>query len=101
MKPRAGPGWPVSSGEEGAVKAETGIVLRSMIAKVLCILLRNINYPMPSAGFPGGSVVKKSACNAGDPVQYLGWEDPLEKGMANHSSVLAWRIPWIKEPGEL
>ena len=27
-------------------------------------------------------------------VQYLGWEDPLEKGKANHSSILAWRIPW-------
>ena len=27
-------------------------------------------------------------------VQSLGWEDPLEKGMANHSSILAWRIPW-------
>ena len=31
-------------------------------------------------------------------VQFLGWEDPLEKGMATHSSILAWRIPW---PGEL
>jgi len=34
-------------------------------------------------------------------VQSLGWEDPLEKGMATHSSVLAWRIPWTEEPGEL
>ena len=33
-------------------------------------------------------------------VQSLGWEDPLEKGMAVHSSVLAWRIPWTNEPGE-
>ena len=32
-------------------------------------------------------------------VQSLGWEDPLEKGMATHSSILAWRIPWIEEPG--
>ena len=31
----------------------------------------------------------------------LGWEDPLEKGMATHSSSLAWRIPWTEEPGEL
>ena len=82
-------------------------------------------------GFPGSSVDKKSACNAGDPgikpgrfpgegigyplqyswtslvaqmvknppgiletwVQSLGWEDPLEEGMATHSSILAWRIP--------
>ena len=34
-------------------------------------------------------------------VQYLGWEDPLEKGMATHSSILAWRIPWTEEPGRV
>ena len=32
-------------------------------------------------------------------VRSLGWEDPLEEGMATHSSVLAWRIPWTEEPG--
>ena len=31
----------------------------------------------------------------------LGWEDPLEDGIATHSSILAWRIPWIEEPGGL
>ena len=34
-------------------------------------------------------------------IQSLGWEDPLEKGMATHSSILAWRIPWTEEPGRL
>ena len=34
-------------------------------------------------------------------VRYLGREDPLEKGKANHSSILAWRIPWAEEPGGL
>ena len=34
-------------------------------------------------------------------VRSLGWEDLLEKGMATHSSILAWRIPWTEEPGEL
>ena len=34
-------------------------------------------------------------------VQFLGWEDPPEKGMALHSSILAWRIPWTEEPGRL
>ena len=34
-------------------------------------------------------------------VQSLGWEDPLEKEMATHLSILAWRIPWTKEPGRL
>ena len=34
-------------------------------------------------------------------VQSLGWEDPLEEGMATHSSILTWRIPWTEEPGGL
>ena len=34
-------------------------------------------------------------------IQSLGWEDPLEEGMATHSSILAWRIPWTEEPGGL
>ena len=34
-------------------------------------------------------------------VQSLGWEDPLEKGMATHSSLLAWRIPWTEKLGRL
>ena len=34
-------------------------------------------------------------------VRFLGWEDPLEKGMATHFSILAWRIPWTEEPGRL
>ena len=34
-------------------------------------------------------------------VLFLGWEDPLEEGMATHSSILAWRIPWTEEPGRL
>ena len=32
-------------------------------------------------------------------VQFLRWEDPLEKGLATHSSILSWRIPWTEEPG--
>ena len=34
-------------------------------------------------------------------VHSLGWEDPLKKGMTTHSNILAWRIPWTKEPGRL
>ena len=34
-------------------------------------------------------------------VQSLGWKDPLEEGMATHSSILAWRIPWTEKPGRL
>ena len=49
-------------------------------------------------GFPSGSASKESACSAG---RSLGWEDLLEKGMAIRSSILAWRIAWTEEPGEL
>ena len=44
-------------------------------------------------GFPGGSDGKESACNSGDIGSVMGPEDPLEKGMITHSSILAWRIP--------
>ena len=54
-----------------------------------------------SGGFPGGSEVKASAWNAGDRVWSLGREDPLEKEMATHSSILVWRIPWREEPVRL
>ena len=49
-------------------------------------------------GFLCGSAGKESAYNAGDLGSTPGWEDPLEKGMAIHSSILTWRIPWTKEP---
>ena len=52
-------------------------------------------------GFPGGSDGKESACNAGDLGSIPGLEDPLEEGMAIHSSILAWKIPWTEEPGGL
>ena len=48
-------------------------------------------------GFPCSSVSKQSDCYAGD----LGRDDPLEKEMETHSSILAWRIPWTVEPGSL
>ena len=54
-------------------------------------------------GFPGGSDGKKFACNLVQEtqVQSLGQEDPLEKGMATHSSILAGRISWTEEPSGL
>ena len=45
--------------------------------------------------FPGGASGKETQ------VQSLGGEDPLEEGMATHSSILAWKIPWTEEPGQL
>ena len=50
---------------------------------------------------PNSSVGKESAGNAGDLGSILGREDPLEKEMATHSSILAWRILWTEEPGRL
>ena len=46
-------------------------------------------------GFPGDSAVQEIL------VRSLGWEDPLKKVMATHSSILAWRVPWTEEPGGL
>ena len=57
--------------------------------------------PPISGGFPGSSVVKNPLANAGTQVQLLDEEDPLEKKMATHSSILAWRIPWREETGRV
>ena len=51
--------------------------------------------------FPGGSVVKNLSTMQETGIQSLGGEDPLEKEMATHSSILAWEIPWAEEPGGL
>ena len=45
--------------------------------------------------------VKKPSTMQETWVRFLGWEDSLEEGMATHSSILAWRIPWTEEPGGL
>ena len=53
-------------------------------------------------GFQTALVVKNPPANAGDIkmwVQSLGQEDPLEKGIATHSSILAWKISWTEKPG--
>ena len=52
-------------------------------------------------GFPGGSVAKNLPAMQETQVQSLGREDPLEKGMATHFSMLAWRIPSTQEIGKL
>ena len=62
-------------------------------------LIRNFNVFF--GGFPCSSVGKESACNAKTQVWFLGWEDPMGKEMATHSSILAWRIPWTEKPGGL
>ena len=58
-------------------------------------------HVLKSVGFPGGSDGKESACNVGDKGSVLGSGRSLEEGMATHSSILAWRLPWTEEPGGL
>ena len=62
-------------------------------------VIRTYIYTLP--GFPGGSLVKNLPANIGDSGSVLGWEDPLEKGMETHSSILVWRISWTEETGRL
>ena len=64
------------------------------------VLNKMLSVKLP--GFTGGSVVKYPPAVPEMQemwIRYLGWEDPLEEGMATHSSILAWRIPWAEEPG--
>ena len=65
------------------------------------MLWRKIEEGLESRGFPGGSEVKASASNAGDPGSIPGLGRSLEKEMTTHSNILAWRIPWTEEPGGL
>ena len=81
----------------GSVSAKWTVVLKSGRKCLGLPLFLTTSYK----GFPGGSAGKESICNAGDLGSILGWEDPLEKGMATHSSVIAWEIPWTEETGGL
>ena len=64
---------------------------------IMCFISSNLSKKSLSNGSDG----KESACNDGDTSSIPGWEDPLQKGMATHSSILAWWIPWTEEPGGL
>ena len=54
---------------------------------------------MSTMVFPGAQTVKALPAMLETQVRSLGWEDPLEKGKATHSRILAWRITWTEEPG--
>ena len=60
-----------------------------------------IKYSVSNMGFPVAQTVQKLPAVQETWVRSPGWEDPLEKGMATHSGILAWRIPWTEEPGGL
>ena len=79
--------------------------LKHMIGKSYVLLLLKFMTLIYWKDFPGGPVVKNPAANAGDArdsgLEFLDQENPLEKKIAIHSSILAWEIPWTEEPGEL
>ena len=56
---------------------------------------------MSLGAFLVAQLVKNLPAMQETPVRFLGWEDPLEKGMATHSSIPAWRSPWTEEPDRL
>ena len=60
-----------------------------------------MSAPLPEMGFPDSSKGQESACNVGDLASIPGSERSMEEGMATHSSILAWRMPWAEEPGRL
>ena len=68
----------------------------TFVGKVMSLLFNMLSRLV--MGFPGGSEVKASASNAGDPGSIPGSGRSPEKEMVTHSSILAWRIPWMEKP---
>ena len=66
-----------------------------------CNIKDNGKILSTNLGFPGGSDSKESPAMQETQVRSLGQEDPLEKEMTTHSSILVWRISWTEEPGRL
>ena len=60
-----------------------------------------VRRKMSVPGGTGGKELPTNAVDIRDVGRHLGWEDSLEEGMATHSSIFAWRIPWTEEPGGL
>ena len=64
-------------------------------------LTKILTFDIFKEDFPVAQMVKNLPAMQETRVRFLGWEVPLEKGMAIHSSILAWRIPWTEKPGGL
>ena len=101
------PGGPVL----GCLVPTAGATVQSLVREIRSYMLcgsakkkkgkRKESYYTSLWGFPGGPDGKNSFAMQETWVRSLSWEDPVEKGMATHSSILAWRIPWTGEPGRL
>ena len=92
---------PESLGDRGVKTCEGWFSLRWRKARVRTRSQSQGFYNLVTWRFPGDSVLKDPPANAGDAGSTPGWGDPLKKGMATHSSVLAQEIPWTEEPGGL
>ena len=84
------------------------IILKMYLVKTcLCLFLfclggsTNVLCMHLQSFYTGCSVGKESACNVGDPSSIPGWGRSLEKKIATHSSIFAWKIPWTEDPGGL
>ena len=63
---------------------------------------KGVGYPLQDSWtLPGGLDGKEFSCSVADLGSTLNWEDPLEEGMATHSSILVWSMLWTEEPGGL
>ena len=89
-----------------SVSGNCSIFVASVLVFVDCLFYFSWNFPvsefwMTLGAFVMAQTVKHLPAMQETRVQSLGWEDPLEKEMAIHSSTLAWKIPWTEEPGRL
>ena len=94
--PVAGPGFPtllITSRER-----TSGPAFDTHLHQDSVLLPSNLPLGQSKYGMTNDSDGKESTCNAGGTGSILGLRRPLEKGMAIHASILAWRIPWTEEP---
>ena len=75
--------------------------LKLAVCVCLCVCIKKKKFHLEEMGFHGGSVIKNLLTMQETQVRSLSRKDPLEKEMATHSSIFAWEIPWIQEPGGL
>ena len=87
------------SGHDWATKQNWYMSFKSLFPQHGFQLIIYLFLFIHGIGLPWWLKSKESSCNAGDLGSIPGSEDPLEEGMATHSSFLAWRIPWTEEPG--
>ena len=80
-------------------EGEFHIILMVYLGTVQRVFLQNLQYYERTSLV--AQTVKRLSTMQETRVRALGWEDPLEKEMAIHSSTIAWRIPWTEEPGRL